>query len=108
MNYLIAMCGQQPQGTGETGQTGGIVGLLPIILIFVVFIIFFILPQTKRQKEHQKMLESLQKGDRVITSGGIIGVITDTKEDGSILVIKTGDAKVEVRRENITGKLTER
>ncbi len=67
--------GPAPQG----GQEGGIGALIsPLLLFILIFIIFYFLlirPQQKRQKEHQKMLESLKRGDKVITAGGIYGVV---------------------------------
>jgi len=80
------------------GQSGG--GLAPLLMIVVIFGIFYFLlvrPQMKRQKDHTKMLESLKKGDKVITSGGIHGTIVGVKDD--IVVIKIAeDVKVEVTK----------
>jgi len=58
-------------------QQGGIVSMvLPIALIFVIFYVFIIRPQNKKQKETQKMIDALKKGDKVVTIGGIHGVIS--------------------------------
>ena len=62
----------------------GFMGLLPIVLIVVVFYFLIIRPQQKQQKQRQQMLDSLQKNDKVITIGGIHGVITDIKDDDTI------------------------
>ncbi|MBM4141714.1 MAG: preprotein translocase subunit YajC [Nitrospira sp.] len=60
----------------QQGNTGGMIGsLIPLVLIFVIFYFLLIRPQQKRSKEHKKMLENLKKGDKVITSGGVYGVI---------------------------------
>lgn len=61
------------------GSSGGAIfsSLMPIFLIFIVFYFLLIRPQSKKQKEHQKMLDSLKKGDRIITSSGIYGTIQD-------------------------------
>jgi preprotein translocase subunit YajC len=61
-----------------TPAQGGmdLMGLLPIILMFVLLYFLLIRPQTKRAKEHRTMLESLQKGDEVVTAGGALGRIT--------------------------------
>lgn len=68
--------GPQPQG-GQ--QPGGLMALfstlIPFVLIFVIFYFLLIRPQQKRAKEHQRMLESLKRGDKVITAGGIYGVV---------------------------------
>jgi preprotein translocase subunit YajC len=63
-------------GPSPQGGTGGMIGsLIPLVLIFVIFYFLLIRPQQKRAKEHKKMLENLKKGDKVITSGGVYGVI---------------------------------
>ena len=65
---------------GTTPQSGDganpLVNLLPIILMFVIFYFLLIRPQQKRAKEHKAMLESIQRGDEVVTSGGILGRVT--------------------------------
>ena len=62
-------------------QQGGIVSMvLPIALIFVIFYVFIIRPQNKKQKETQKMIDALKKGDKVVTIGGIHGVISSVKD----------------------------
>ena len=53
----------------------GIAQFIPLILIFVIFYFFLIRPQQKKVKEHKLMVENLKRGDRVITSGGIVGTI---------------------------------
>ena len=72
------------QGLPGSGD-GGLIGFLPIILMFVLLYFLMIRPQMKRAKEQKQMIESLQKGDEVITSGGVLGRIT-----------KLGDAYVSV------------
>jgi preprotein translocase subunit YajC len=73
---------------------------LPLILIFVVFYFLLILPQQRKQKQHQKLLEALKKGDRVITSSGIHGTIASIKERTVMLVIADG-VKVEVEKGHV-------
>lgn len=63
---------------GEEG--GGIMSFLPLILIIVVFYLFFIRPQMKKSKEQRKFRENLNKGDKIITIGGIHGKIVEIKE----------------------------
>jgi preprotein translocase subunit YajC len=58
------------------GLDGQLSGMLPIILMFVVLYFLMIRPQMKKQKEHKGMLESLQKGDEVVSAGGIVGKVT--------------------------------
>jgi preprotein translocase subunit YajC len=71
----IAWAMAPAQGQGAQGGGSAIMSLLPLILIFVVFYFLLIRPQQKKAKEHQKMLEGLKRGDKVITSGGIYAVI---------------------------------
>ena len=59
-----------------TGGDGGLIGFLPIILMFVLLYFLMIRPQMKRAKETKAMVEALQKGDEVITAGGVLGRIT--------------------------------
>lgn len=60
---------------------GGIMSFLPLILIFVVFYFLLIRPQQKRAKEHKSMLDSLNKGDEVVTAGGVLGKIKNVGEN---------------------------
>ena len=62
------------------GGLGGLAGVLPIVLIMGVFYLLLIRPQQKRQRQLQDTIATLKAGDRVITNGGIIGVITRVKE----------------------------
>lgn len=62
------------------GEGGGLTAFLPLILIIVVFYFFFIRPQLKKQKDARVYRESLKKGDKVITIGGIHGKITEVQE----------------------------
>ncbi len=71
------------------GQGGGIMGFLPIILIFVVFYFFMIRPQMKRSKELKAFRESIAKGDKIMTTGGIIGKVLEIGDD-NILISSDG------------------
>lgn len=73
LNILLFMPAE-----GEEG--GGIMSFLPLILIIVVFYLFFIRPQMKKSKEQRKFRENLNKGDKIITIGGIHGKIVEMKE----------------------------
>jgi preprotein translocase subunit YajC len=66
--------GPAPQG-GQGGPLGMISSLLPLVLIFVIFYFLLIRPQQKKAKEHRQMVENVKKGDKIITSGGIYGVV---------------------------------
>lgn len=80
--------GPAPQAGGQAGGVEGlIVSLLPLILIFVVFYFLLIRPQQKKAKEHRQMLENLKKGDKVITGGGIYGVVESVGNNTVVLKI---------------------
>lgn len=68
------------QAGAATGGEPGFMGLLPIILMFVLLYFLMIRPQMKRSKEAKAMVESLQKGDEVITAGGVLGRISKISE----------------------------
>ena len=78
---------------------------IPLILIFVIFYFFLIRPQQKRVKDHKAMVESLKKGDEVITSGGIIGVVDRVMNDDRIEVIIGEETKVQIIKSTITSLL---
>ena len=83
----------------------GIAQFIPLILIFVIFYFFLIRPQQKRVKDHKSMVESLKRGDEVITSGGIIGVVERVMEDDRIEVVIGDSTKVQIIRSTITSLL---
>ena len=83
----------------------GIAQFIPLILIFVIFYFFLIRPQQKRVKELKAMVESLKRGDEVITSGGIIGVIGRVMEDDRVEIIIGENTKVQIIRSTITSLL---
>ena len=78
---------------------------IPLILIFVIFYFFLIRPQQKRVREHKEMVSSLKRGDEVITSGGIIGVVDRVMEDDRIEVTIGENTKVQIIRSTITSLL---
>tara|TARA_A100001388_G_scaffold241576_1_gene197920 strand:+ start:38 stop:319 length:282 start_codon:yes stop_codon:yes gene_type:complete len=83
----------------------GFVQFIPLILIFVIFYFFLIRPQQKRVKDHKTMVESLKRGDEVITSGGIIGTVDRVMEDDRIEVILADNVKVQIIKTTITSLL---
>lgn len=73
---------------------------VPLMVIFAIFYFLLFRPQQKRQKEHQKMLDTLRKGDYVLTGGGIYGTIVNIK--GSIVELKIADdVKIQVAKSSI-------
>ncbi len=86
-------------GSGGSG-TGTLLSLIPFVLIFVIFYFLLILPQQKKQKELRKMLEALKKGDKVITSSGIWGTITNLGKE-TVTIQVSDNTKLKVQREYI-------
>lgn len=74
-----------------------IIQFLPLILIFVVFYFLMIRPQQKQAKERKAMLDNIQRGDEIVTSGGIIGRVVDLSEDELTMEIAQG-VKVRLQR----------
>lgn len=84
------------------GGLGGLAQMLPIILIIGVFYFLLIRPQQKRQRQLQETIATLKIGDRVVTTGGIIGVIT-TVRDTSFLIRSADKSILEIARSAIAG-----
>ena len=99
---LVFVAGCIPTEDGEAA------GFDPTIIIFLVLIfgvMYFLMirPQRKRQKEHEQLVEELRKGDRVITAGGIHGVVESLSEDSIVLKIESG-ATMRVSRSSVVNK----
>jgi preprotein translocase subunit YajC len=86
----------QPEG----GESNPLMSFLPLLLIVVVFYFFMIRPQMKRQKETRVFREGLAKGDKVVTTGGIYGKITEIKETTIVLEIAK-DVQIKVDKNGI-------
>ncbi len=87
---------------GEAAGSGNVIAnFLPFILMLAVFYFLLIRPQQKRAKEHKAMLAALKRGDKVVTSGGLHGVISEAHDD--VVVVDLGQTKVTVGRAFIAG-----
>jgi len=104
MDLVYAM-GTGPGGAGPGGgaAAGGMMGsLLPLLLMFLVFYILLIRPQQKRAKQHKELLNTLKKGDEVITSGGLFGRVTGITEN--VVTLEVADkVRIKVQRGNVSG-----
>ena len=97
------------QTSGNAAQGGGsmLMTVLPFILIIAIFYFFIIRPQNKKQKETEKMINALKKGDKVVTIGGIHGVVSSTKE--KTVIVKVDDnTKLEFNRSAIATVVTDK
>ncbi|MDZ7806115.1 MAG: preprotein translocase subunit YajC [Gracilimonas sp.] len=87
---------------GQPGdESAGILNLVFLGAIFLVFYFFIIRPQSKRQKEIQKMVEEMKKGDKIVTSSGIIGIL-DKIEENEVLVDVDSGTKIRMLKSAIT------
>jgi preprotein translocase subunit YajC len=86
--YFIMLMAQQG---GEQGGGSALITFLPFIAIFLIMYLLMIRPQAKKQKQRQQMLASLQKGDDVITTGGMHGKIMGFKDDNKTVILKVDD-----------------
>ena len=101
MNFLAYAMGSG--GTsGAGGQGGGLGAFVPFILMFAIFYFLLIRPQQKKAKQHKEMISSLKKGDRVVSSGGLHGVVTGLTDDVVTMEIAP-KVRVKVSRGSIAG-----
>jgi preprotein translocase subunit YajC len=84
------------------GGLGALGGLLPMLLIIGVFYLLLIRPQQKRQRELQQTISELKAGDRVVTTGGVIGTIT-TVRDTSFIIRSAEKSMLEIARTSVAG-----
>ena len=97
-----------PLAVAAADQPNPLMSFAPLVFIFVIFYFLLIRPQQKRQQEVSKMIEGLKKGDRVVTSGGVIGTVTTLQSDYVVLKVGENDnTKMEVLKSAITGLRTE-
>ena len=101
MEWLIPSAYAQAAGGA---QPNAFVQLLPLVLIFVVFYFLLIRPQAKRAKEHKAMVSALAVGDEVVTSGGILGKVTEAGEQFLTVEVAEG-VRVKVQRHTVSSLL---
>lgn len=96
------------ENLAPTPQSGNpIVGFLPILLIFGIFYVLLFLPMQRQKKAQQKMLRELQNGSLVLTSGGIIGSITEIKDDDTLVLrVKPDGVKLQIARSAVSNVLS--
>ena len=91
----IDFLAQTPTGTPPAG--GGLMTFLPMVLLFAAMYFLLIAPQRKKQKEHEKLISTLQSGDEIVTNGGIYGTITNVKDDRFVVRI-SDNTKIELAK----------
>jgi len=98
MSFFI----QDALAAGEAAaEPSMLTGMLPLIIIFILFWFLLIRPQTKRAKEHKQLVEALAKGDEVVTSGGVLGKITEV-EDNFISIEISNGVVIKVQRHAVS------
>ena len=102
MDFLAYAMGGGGAPGGEQGSAFG--ALIPLILMFAIFYFLLIRPQQKKNKQHREMIASLKKGDRVVSVGGLHGVITAINDDVVTMEIAP-KVRVKVSRNSIAGRL---
>ena len=95
----------------QAGQASGagspFSAFIPIILIFIVFYFLLIRPQQKRMKEHQAMLDSVSRGDKIVTNGGIIGTVTKVNTEERELQLEIAEnVKVRVKQDMLSSVIS--
>lgn len=91
----------------QGGASSSLSMLLPLVFIFVIFYFLLILPQQRKQKKWQAMLDTLKTGDKVITSGGLRGAIIALRDDAVHLRVPPDNLRLEVARSSIVSVATE-
>jgi preprotein translocase subunit YajC len=93
------------QGTGLSGlfdNQSALIQFLPLVLIFVVFYFLLIRPQQRKARDHRTTLDALRRGDRVVTGGGIIGIVVRVDSPDEVVVDIADGVRVRVVRSTIT------
>ncbi|MCH2557713.1 preprotein translocase subunit YajC [Alloalcanivorax sp. C16-1] len=101
MNWLISPAHAQ---TGGAAPGGGGIELIMLVVMVVVFYFFLIRPQQKRAKEHKNLVQSLNKGDEVMTSGGILGRVIKVTDDFVVLEI-ANNLEIKLQKQSVQATL---
>jgi preprotein translocase subunit YajC len=100
-NSIVYAMGTGGAG-GGSGGAGGLGAFLPLIIIFAIFYFLLIRPQQKKAKQHKQLVAELKKGDRIISSGGLHGVITGLSDD--VLTVEISPkVRVKISRGSVAG-----
>jgi preprotein translocase subunit YajC len=94
----------------QQSQPNALMGLLPMVLIFAIFYFLLFMPMQKQKKQQRQMLETLQSGNVVQTTGGIVGTIVSRNPENDTLVlrVKPDNIKIEIVRSAVSGLISEK
>ena len=98
---MLALFLAQAPAPSPAGPGGGLLSLLPFVFIFVIMYYVMLRPQMKRQKEQARLVAALKTGDRVVTSSGIHGLISNVK-DKTVIVKIADNVKIEMEKTAVT------
>ena len=107
MLHLFTIAFAQGTGTdgGQASQANPIATLIPIGLMIVIFYFLLIRPQQKKEKDRKKMISDIKEGDRVLTVGGMYGIVSDFKDDNTVVLKVSGNTKIEFAKSSIQSKV---
>ena len=95
------------QAAGDAGATAGLAQFVPLVLIFVIFYFLLVRPQQKKMKDHKAVLEAIRRGDRIVTNGGVIGLVTKVNAEERQLEVEIADGvRVKVMRDMVNTVLS--
>jgi len=98
---MFALLVAQAPAPASSGAGSGLFGILPFVFIFVIMYYVMLRPQMRRQKEQARLVSALKTGDRVVTSSGIHGLISNVKE--TTVIVKVADnVKIEMEKTAVT------
>ncbi len=98
--FPVAVANAADAPTGILGGGSGIMGFAPLVVLFVIFYFLLIRPQQKKAKEHKQMLSEVEKGDSIVTTGGIFGRVISVSED-TLMVEVADNVKIKIARDAV-------
>ncbi|HDQ45688.1 MAG TPA: preprotein translocase subunit YajC [bacterium] len=109
MNTVLYFLGMAGNPGGAQQQGNPLLSFLPLFVIIAIMYLFLMRPQAKKQKEHRQMLQTLEKGDKILTTGGIVGEIVGIREKEDMLIVRIADnVKVDMVRGAVAQVLRKR
>ena len=100
---FITLAYAQTAAPAPTGSANPILAYAPLVVMFGVLYFLMIRPQQKKQKDLKKFVDELKKGDKVVTSSGIIGIVSGLKDTSVILKVGEGETKIEFVKSAVAG-----
>lgn len=105
MSFFISNALAEETSISSAQPSGGMASIIMMVLIVIVFYFMIIRPQQKRNKEHRNLMNSISKGDEVLTSGGLIGRITKVSETGYLVIALNENNEVTIKRDFVVAVL---